>query len=185
MNAPAQPKRDRQKLEEEAKGILERHDMFAVPVDPVVLAGKTGIQVHNAVFSDDGIAGMIAKRGDHTTLLVNQSDHPYRKRFTIAHELGHLFLHLDGDGEYVDTALDLFRGEEGGPRAQEWEANRFAAALLMPGELVRAEIETTSSVTLEELAGRFRVSESAMGIRLSVLNLELPVDTNARETLST
>jgi len=34
---------------------------FSIPIDPVKLADKEGIKVHNAVFSDDGVSGMVAK----------------------------------------------------------------------------------------------------------------------------
>ena len=74
-----------------------------------MLANRLGMKVNNAKFSDDNVVGMIAKRGENLTLLVNQSDPPYRKRFTIAHELGHHFLHLMGDGEFIDGEADLFR----------------------------------------------------------------------------
>jgi len=187
MNAPSvEPKRlSREAIEDRTQAILREHGLTSVPIDPVVLAAKTGIRVNNAVFAKEGISGMIAKRGTEVTLLVNQNDHPYRKRFTIAHELGHHFLHLGEDGEFVDPAANLFRGDEEGPRPHEWQANQFAAALLMPRDLVAEEIARDRSLTLEELAARFRVSESAMGIRLDVLGLELPVEADAKEALGT
>jgi Zn-dependent peptidase ImmA (M78 family) len=131
--------------------------------------------VHNAKFSHDNIVGMIAKRGDSVTLLVNATDPPFRKRFTIAHELGHHFLHLLEDGEFVDGEANLFRGitedqQQVTPeRRREIQANMFAAALLMPEPAVRAEWEKLKSV--EALARRFNVSESAMGIRVVQLGL--------------
>jgi Zn-dependent peptidase ImmA (M78 family) len=119
---------------------------------------------------------MIAKRGNDVTLLVNESDPPYRKRFTIAHELGHHFLHLMSDGDFVDTKIDLFRdtestGEESSieQRRPEIQANQFASALLMPPELVREAFKNTHD--LSELARIFNVSEAAMGFRLSRLGL--------------
>jgi Zn-dependent peptidase ImmA (M78 family) len=132
--------------------------------------------VNNAKFSDDNIIGMIAKRGDRVTLLVNASDPPARKRFTIAHELGHHFLHLLEDGEFVDGEANLFRGtwedqkEVSSERRREIPANMFAAALLMPEPAVRAEWARLGSV--EELARRFNVWEAAMGIRVTQLGLE-------------
>lgn len=102
--------------------------------------------VDNANFSDNSIAGMITKRGDAVALLVNAADPPFRKRFTIAHELGHHFLHLLEDGVFVDGEADLFRGaiaevQQGiaPERRREIQANMFAAALLMPQAAVRAE----------------------------------------------
>jgi Zn-dependent peptidase ImmA (M78 family) len=108
---------------------------------------------------------------------VNQSDQPYRKRFTIAHEIGHYLLHLqDKDGEFADHEADLFRVEPGegpamsAPRQQEIEANRFAAALLMDGELVRSHWSKLRS--MKAMSRLFNVSESAMGYRIGALGLE-------------
>ena len=105
---------------------------------------------------------------------MNQTDVPFRKRFSIAHELGHHFLHLLHDGDFVDTELDLFRDIEDPDRdtpskRAEVQANQFAAALLMPEELIRTEWQQTKNVA--NLARRFNVSEEAMGIRLSRLGL--------------
>ena len=166
----------REEIERVARDTLRRHGLTSIPVDPVTLANREGIKVHNAKFSDDGISGMVAKRGDQLTLLVNQSDPPYRKRFTIAHELGHHFLHLIADGEFVDSKVDLFRDGEQQPgeeitdeRRAEIQANQFAAGLLMPSDQVREAFATTPD--LGELARAFNVSEEAMGIRLSQLRL--------------
>jgi len=55
-----------------------------------------------------------------------------RFRFTCAHELGHQVLHRRGTATFTDTKVML-----SGPRQRvEWEADRFAAAFLMPIPLV-------------------------------------------------
>src|ERR1017187_2120321 len=99
----------RSEIEARAIEVLRNHGVRTVPVDPVALANREGIKVHNAKFSDEGLSGMVAKRGPNATILVNESDPPFRKRFTIAHELGHIFLHLRSDGDFIDSQIDLFR----------------------------------------------------------------------------
>ncbi len=55
-------------------------------------------------------------------------------------------------------------------RRFEREANRFAAALLMPEELLRHEAEA-ARISIPLLAKRFDVSARAMQIRLEVLKM--------------
>jgi hypothetical protein len=95
-----------------------------------------------------------------------------RDRFTIAHELGHLFLHFpivqeanpnDGMIAYRwvdDTNPDLQRCE--------WEANWFAAAFTMP-EALFTQLYTASDLSIA--ASVFGVSEQAVRIRAKSLGL--------------
>ena len=85
---------------------------------------------------------------------------PGRRRFTIAHELGHWVCQcLEGRGAPV-----YCRAEDVSPdadRTLEREANVFAAELLMPEPAVRAEFSRGGDV-----ASRFGVSGEAMHWRL-------------------
>ena len=163
-------------IEQRADETLRLHGLGSIPINPVTLANRLGIAVHNAKFADDKLVGMIAKRGDRVTLLVNVDDPPLRKRFTIAHELGHHFMHLLADGEFVDGEANLFRSSPDPTatsiipdRRQEIQANQFAAALLMPASAVRAEWPALGSI--QGMARRFNVSEEAMGYRVVQLGL--------------
>lgn len=162
-------------IEEKASTILKQHGLFSIPVDPVILANRAGIKVNNAVFSDENLSGILTKRDNETSILISQSESPYRKRFTIAHELGHLFLHLEGEGEFIDTKVDLFRDTESIPNAEddriryEIQANMFASSLLMPETFVKEYYKEIKDVS--ELARLFKVSEAAMSVRLTKLGL--------------
>jgi Zn-dependent peptidase ImmA (M78 family) len=166
----------RSEIESRARDVLKRHNLTTVPIDPLLLANREGIKVNNAKFSDDNLVGMIAKRGDDVTMLVKYDDPPFRKRFTIAHELGHHFLHLLQGGEYVDKEANLFRQQLGDEpeiipsRRQEIQANMFASSLLMPDDEVRRYWKERPSI--EELAKIFKVSNEAMGYRVASLGLE-------------
>ena len=163
-------------VEEIAENSLHQHGLYSIPVDPVVLASELGIRVNNAKFSEPSLAAMLAKRGSNIWILLDESGSPSRKRFSIAHELGHHFLHLESDGEIVDRNADLFRVSEYATseitpeRRREIEANQFAAALLMPERLVRQVWPDYSSVS--EMAKLFQVSEESMGYRIASLGLD-------------
>ena len=125
-----------------------------------------GIEVSEAHLDPD-IAGAIEKRkGRPAHIYLSRADHPNRKRFTCAHEIGHFVKRSGEDFEYVDyrdgTASMGF--DEG-----ELFANSFAAALLMPEREVRRL--HGMRVPEQELAATFGVSEAAMVNRLKNLRL--------------
>jgi Zn-dependent peptidase ImmA (M78 family) len=95
---------------------------------------------------------------------VNRHEHKHRQRFTIAHEIAHFVLHKDEirDGITEDT---FYRS--GLPERREWEANRLAADILMPWDLVRA-LAADGKTTPSELAQELEVSQAAMHIRLGL-----------------
>ena len=76
-----------------------------------------------------------------------------RRRFTVAHEIGHHLLHSDGAAVLCRPAdVETAHGDE---RAREREANRFAAELLMPEPMVRAAADRDGPDPIA-LAGRVR-----------------------------
>ena len=157
-------------IEDFARQTLKDHNMYSIPVDPVVLANKIGVRVSNAVFSDPTLAGMVAKRGDQSSILVKDDDALNRKRFTVAHELGHMLLHLQiDDGEFIDNIDHLRTSGLNGNNSPEAEANQFAAALLMDSELVKQCWPAVQSS--DSMADIFKVSQEAMEIRLHHLGL--------------
>ena len=95
-----------------------------------------------------------------------------RRLFSLAHELGHLFLHLgygsdvrwSQSGDYIESYARHGYGEE------EFEANEFAAAFLMPESAICQKYSETSS--LEDTAQYFKVSVDAASLRLRWLGLE-------------
>ena len=86
-----------------------------------------------------------------------------RRRFTIAHEVGHHLLHSDGV-KVLCRPADLDQADDAG-RAKERQANRFAAELLMPEPLVREHAESAGA-DATALARTFDVSPIAMAFRL-------------------
>lgn len=107
-------------------------------------------------------SGCLWKNNDEWTIVINARQAPQRKLFTLAHELGHYFLH-----SHIKTQFSCsFFSATPTPRLEQ-EANRFAAELLMPTEQVLRWGEKDGSAT--RAARYFGVSEEAMQYRLHSL----------------
>ncbi len=83
--------------------------------------------------------------------------HIGKKRFTIAHELGHLALHKDLQPLFLDSDNTLEYFKKG---HQETEANEFASELLMPISLFKSECKGKkfSPDLLRHLSEKFQTS---------------------------
>ena len=154
------------KIEDKLRTIREHQS--SAPVDTIPLAEALGLKVFYADWPRE-VSGKIERKEEAGSesgyiILVNDNHPPQRRRFTIAHEIAHFVLHQDeiGDGIFDDG---LYRS--GLPHKTEVEANSMAADILMPWPLIVAAFEKGDS-TVEALARRFRVSNSAMSIRLGV-----------------
>src|SRR5262245_21315431 len=92
-----------------------------------------------------------------------------RKRFAIAHELGHWFLHEAESQIFICTAEQI-RDYKGSP--MEVEANLFASELLMPTGLFRplaCDVEPTLE-RVKSLAGIFNTSLTSTAMKFVDLN---------------
>jgi hypothetical protein len=94
---------------------------------------------------------------------------PSRRRFTIAHELGHWRLHRDADERAVFCRSGSIEPDVAGRRESlpptEDEANLFAAATLMPARLIQEQYIRCDR-DFFRLCEKFGASGAAMGRRL-------------------
>lgn len=131
-----------------------------VPV-PVEAVAEDLLGLHVSESDLGGISGLLypARR----RIVVNEDDPPARKRFTVAHELGHWVcqcLGTDEPQEVFCRAEDVTLDPDA--KALEREANVFAAELLMPEPAVREAWSGDPEAT----AAQFGVSGEAMRWRL-------------------
>ncbi len=94
---------------------------------------------------------------ESTKIYLNQNHSKTRQTFTLAHELGHYFLHDSKPKLRIDK-YNYKAGSEGAK--EETEANYFAATLLMPKEIFLEIINRSSSFS--QVADYFAVSEIAV-----------------------
>ncbi|MBS8261112.1 ImmA/IrrE family metallo-endopeptidase [Roseibium polysiphoniae] len=119
-----------------------------------------------------GVSGEIRPDPDRPgsyIVRVNRNDSSRRQRFTVAHEIGHYLLHRDQIGDGITDDV-LYRSTLSDSR--EAQANRIAADLLMPKNLMDEWIENAKVLKVDDVVGfladKFNVSEAAMKIRLGV-----------------
>jgi Zn-dependent peptidase ImmA (M78 family) len=88
-----------------------------------------------------------------------------RFKFTLAHEFAHFYLHRNRKiqvGDYIsDSEDDVFGNTAPARKWMEWQANRFAAALLVPRKTVSAAVDITLADIRES-----RISESRVRSKL-------------------
>ncbi|MCI1193824.1 ImmA/IrrE family metallo-endopeptidase [Calidifontimicrobium sp. SYSU G02091] len=99
-------------------------------------------------------------------ILYNGRASPERRRFTIAHELGHFILHRNTQSRFNCDKDSVYAGHET-LRLIEREADDFAGNLLMPGDRLREWISNRriDLHVLSAIAKRFEVSFEALCIR--------------------
>lgn len=103
---------------------------------------------------------LIRRQADHTRYIVlwnAEITNHYRRRFTLAHEVGHIYL------QHIDDGL-----------LQEPEADMFAAQLLLPRILVEQVVwEWGETLAVSELCQVFSVSRQAAEV--AIHRLQTPV----------
>ena len=127
---------------------LSRPLTLPIPIEDIAehYLGYSIDFVDDGLFSDPEILGGIDFEENKIYVNASVEDHDGRYCFTIAHEIGHHVLHRDaylqnnGDGEREI----LCRDARNKPQI-EVEADRFAAALLMPSEAVQKVIGNVKS----------------------------------------
>lgn len=140
------------------------------PVNVDELARRCGVRVLPYDFHGM-VDGLVIQLPDGGAIGLDKGQRlGTRRRFTLAHELGHHLLRHSSSFQ-VDFAES--GGTTGEAPGYNWRheraANEFAANLLMPANLVR--VAAARSLEADQLAAEFDVSNAAMGFRLASLGL--------------
>ncbi|WP_130472499.1 ImmA/IrrE family metallo-endopeptidase [Candidatus Magnetaquicoccus inordinatus] len=127
------------------------------------LGGRIEYQELQELERDDGSIRVNGSR-DFVIKLASFTG-PMRDRFTIAHELGHFFLH-----SLFGQVRILMKRSRSANSILEWEANWFAAGFLMPETLFRDKCMEYSN-KIVDVAAFFLVSEDAVRVRMKKLQI--------------
>lgn len=173
--------------------LLRKYLIQAPPVSVREIAEGEGIQINYEPFHGGGDISAVLKRlAKRAVIGVNSAHSSQRQRFSIAHELGHFFLHENED-LFVDVGESLRKPKQlrfrnslssQATNQEEMEANAFAASLLMPKAMIHSSLYTlmdhdpdiAPEIATETLARLFDVSKAAMEYRLLNLGLLIKLD---------
>ncbi len=152
--------------------IADANGCVSLPIDVKRVLEKLGIKVETMFLEPDTSGLLVKNKADEPFKAVsNIQNHPHRKRFTYAHELGH-YIHSYQDLPDNEKAGKVEKRDElasSGTDPDEIWANKFAAALLMPASIVRNY--WAQGMSVPAMSVLFDVSDEAMKNRLSTLGL--------------
>jgi Zn-dependent peptidase ImmA (M78 family) len=123
--------------------------VFRGPVPNLTtLLENNGIIIIKFDFGTDKLDGLTSKtNNNHLVIFLNSQMPNDRTRFSLAHELGHLIMHLN-------TSPDIDEVEN--------EANEFASEFLLPQDEIQASLHNLKLPTLMALKKRWNVSMRAI-----------------------
>ncbi len=153
-------------ISNESERQIYRKFALSMPFDVVGFGKDLGISIRETEKLPAKVSGFIKQTNGTTSICVNKLEPLPRKRFTVAHELGHYFLHSERLADGIVDALN----RDGTVDPIENEANNFAANLLMP-ELTFRELWMKENCSIDHMARYFFVSESAILTRARFLHL--------------
>lgn len=148
---------------EKAKRLAENE----FPNGPEALAEKLGIKVLEGPLN--GCDGWVLSGPVGIIIRLNSKNSLNRRRFTLAHELGHLLLGIPT--VIGESVYDSLKSDD----AEERRVNDLASELRLPEAVVRQSLQTVPVVAtqLRKLAKQAKVSEMAAAIRVANLAKEI------------
>lgn len=161
--------REWSKIEASERLIVEKF-LGDAPVKLGAVARELGVSVKLSTLNP-GESGMISREGDAYVIKINRYESRERQRFTLAHEIAHFLLHRDIIDASENGIVDNVLYRSGASEQVEYEANRLAADLVMPRNLIAPRLNQIgipiSDEVIAYLASTFQVSKAAMEIRLT------------------
>ena len=146
------------------------------PVDIEQIAREYNIIVRPVNLPDE-ISGVLDNSTGRYIILVNSNQAQVRQRFSIAHELGHYFLHSDTAKQVHIDKIRYYRNSNSsssGTDRKEIEANIFASELLIPSDellsiLSTGKYDIFDDNCISSLAKKFGVSSAALSVKIDKL----------------
>nr|WP_250161242.1 XRE family transcriptional regulator [Furfurilactobacillus milii] len=161
-------------IKEKANFVRNAFNLADNPIANVTaLLERSGVFVVFVNEEHTGINALTIRFDGRIIILINiASQSAARIRFSLAHELGHVFLHLGYDRRIYNTKEKH--------KVMEAEANEFASELLLPEEGLLLDLMGTGLKSLVTLKPHWGVSVQTLIMRLNALGI---IDDNQKINL--
>lgn len=140
-------------------------DLPGEEVDIIKLAKAFGCRVFEAKMPQNVSGAIVHDEDGDFKIYFSNKETKLRQRFTCAHELAHYLLHKESIQSKPLHENILLRSRLG--NQQEVEANKLAADLLMPMDIID-HLTEEGDYDIQKLANIFGVSRQAMLVRLGI-----------------
>ena len=94
---------------------------------------RLGYKLLRYPLGEEADLGFVMKKDNDIVIFTNTCSRLAREIFTLAHEIGHVVLHLERANSFIDDAITIAGRST---NEKEQEANYFASCLLMPEDEV-------------------------------------------------
>ena len=124
---------------------------------------RLGYKLIRYPLDENADLGLVLRKDNDIVIFINSSSRLSREIFTLAHEIGHIILHIDTENTFIDNQKTI---TDGSKDEKEQEANYFAACLLMPEDEVDRFIDLElpdfknglSAIDIARMMSEFNVS---------------------------
>ncbi len=146
----------------EAWELLKQLNIKSIPVDPYEICSRLNIQIKLKDLDSQGI--FILKDGSKLILLNENIRYETRKRFTVAHEIGHYII-PEHENIYNCSQEDIEKYQA--HNIIEKEANEFAAELLMPETHFNYDVDhhSLTLINIKSLSEKYLTSLTSTAIK--------------------
>lgn len=138
---------------------------------------RMGYKLVRYPLGENADLGFMMKKDNDIVIFTNSCSRLSREIFTLAHEVGHVILHLNDENTFIDDSVTI-NGRSTDEKEQE--ANYFAACLLMPSDDVHRFIDLEiqnfqecglSAMDIARIMSEFNVSFDMALNRLEILGV--------------
>jgi Zn-dependent peptidase ImmA (M78 family) len=141
-------------------------NLVYVPVEQII----SSLQIDFVKTSGDDFAGQVQNQGSNLQISASYSSKTnyFRRRFSIAHELGHIILRKLVSPLTNNEVIDAYKFHY----EEEALCNLFAASLLTPKQSIIQYLQNSDEITssiVDRIAGDFRVNRESVLRRIAQL----------------